>query len=75
VSVEFRIGDEVGSFVNGDICNGPIDEPDAVVIGDATGFYHLVVDRDVGAVSILGDADALGALLEMLPPTPAPALS
>jgi DNA-binding HxlR family transcriptional regulator len=75
VSVEFRIGDEVGSFVNGDVCNGPIDEPDAVVIGDATGFYHLVVDRDVGAVSILGDADALGALLEMLPPTPAPALS
>ena len=38
------------------VCEGPTDEPDAVVTGDAPGFYHLVVDRDVGAVSVRGDA-------------------
>jgi DNA-binding HxlR family transcriptional regulator len=68
-SVEFRIGAEVASLVNGDVCDGPIDEPDVVVTGDAPGFYHLVVDRDVASVSVQGDADALAALLEMLPPT------
>ena len=55
--------------MNGAVCEGPTDEPDAVVTGDAPGFYHLVVDRDVGAVSVRGDADALAALLETLPPT------
>jgi DNA-binding HxlR family transcriptional regulator len=68
-SVEFRIGNEVGSIVNGDVYDGPIDEPVAVVTGDAPGFYHLIVDRDVGAVSVRGDDDALAALLETLPPT------
>lgn len=68
-SVEFRIGDEVVSLVDGGVCEGPTDEPDAVVTGDAPGFYHLVVDRDVGAVSVHGDADALAVLLETLPPT------
>ncbi len=68
-SVEFRIGDEVVSLVNGDVREGPSDEPDAVVSGDAPGFYHLVVDRDLEAVSVQGDVDVLETLLETLPPT------
>ncbi|MGH3064855.1 MAG: winged helix-turn-helix transcriptional regulator [Gaiellaceae bacterium] len=73
VSVEFRIGDEIVSLANGDVRDGPVDEPDAVVSGDAPGFYHLVVDRDLGAVSVRGDVGALTALLETLPPTVSPA--
>ncbi|MGH3135041.1 MAG: winged helix-turn-helix transcriptional regulator [Gaiellaceae bacterium] len=72
--VEFRIGDEVASLVDGDVLLGAIEAPDAVVAGDAAGFYHLVVDRDLDAVSVRGSRTALRALLAMLPP-PAPAVA
>ena len=34
----------------------------------AAGFYRLLVGRDLGAVSIEGDVDAVGELLAALPP-------
>ena len=70
--VEFRIGEDIASFVNGEARAGAIDAPDVVVTGDATGFYHLVVDRDLDAVSVRGSRAALGSLLAMLPPPVAP---
>jgi DNA-binding HxlR family transcriptional regulator len=65
--IEFRVGDEVASFVDGEPREGPIESPDAVVACDATGFYHLVVDRQLGAVSVEGDSAALDRLLDTLP--------
>jgi len=72
--VEFRIGDEVASLVGGEALADAIEAPDAVVTGDAAGFYHLVVDRDLDAVSVRGSRTTLRALLAMLPP-PAPAVA
>jgi DNA-binding HxlR family transcriptional regulator len=69
--VEFRIGEEVASLVDGEAHAGAADAPDAVVTGDAAGFYHLVVDRDLDAVSVRGSRTTLRALLATLPP-PAP---
>jgi DNA-binding HxlR family transcriptional regulator len=71
--IEFRIGEEVASVADGRVQEGPIDEPDAVVVGDAPAFYCLMVERDADAVSIEGDADAVRAMLAALPPIAAEA--
>ena len=66
--IEFRIGDEIASVAGDEILEGPAEEPAAVVVGDARGFYCLMVERDLDAVSIEGDADAVRAILALLPP-------
>ena len=71
--VEFRIGDEIASLVDGGVLPHGIEDPDAVVIGDAPGFYHLVVDRDLSAVTVEGDTEVVAALLDALPPCAAEA--
>lgn len=68
VRIEFRIDDEVVSLVDGAVVVGPVERPDAVVAGDARGFFHLVVDRDVRAVEVRGRRAAVGELLAALPP-------
>lgn len=65
--VEFRIDDQVGSLVDGDVLVGPVERPDVVVTGDAMGFYRLVVDRDPDAVEVTGSRTALLELLAGLP--------
>ena len=65
--VEFRIDDQVGSLVDGDVVVGPLERPDAVVTGDARGFYHLVVDRNLDAVQVAGSRTVLRELLAALP--------
>lgn len=65
--IEFRIGDERAAFVGGDVLDGPAEDPDAVVDGDVEGLYHLVVDRDLDAISIRGRRAAVQELLETLP--------
>jgi DNA-binding HxlR family transcriptional regulator len=72
--IEFRIGDVVASFLGGEVLAGPLERPDAVVEGDAAGFYHLVVDRDLDAIAVNGDRSVVAALLQTLP-EPAPALA
>ena len=75
--IEFRIGDEVASVVGDAIVEGPVDEPDAIVSAGPQGFYHLLVDRDIDAVSIEGRSDAIRDMLAALPaeqPGPVPAL-
>jgi DNA-binding HxlR family transcriptional regulator len=67
--IEFRIGDEVASVVDDSVVEGSIDEPGAVVSGDPQGFYSLMVDRDIDAVSVDGDAEAVHAMLASLPAT------
>jgi DNA-binding HxlR family transcriptional regulator len=71
--IEFRIGDEVASLLDGDVVPTPADPADAVVEGDPAGLYRLLVDRDLDAVAVHGSRAAVRRLLETLPPpTPAP---
>jgi hypothetical protein len=65
--IEFRFGDECASLVDGDAREGALVDPDAVVTGNASGFYGLVVDRDLGTVTIEGDEQAVRNVLATLP--------
>jgi DNA-binding HxlR family transcriptional regulator len=67
LSVEFRIGDEVASLAGGDVYSGSVEAPEAVVEGDAGGFFDLVVERDRGGVSVSGEVEAVERLLASLP--------
>ena len=69
--LEFRIGGEVASVVDEAIFEGAIDDPEAVVIGDAPGFYRLMVDRDLGGITVEGSTGAVEAMLASLPSAPA----
>ena len=60
-------------MVDHQILSGAIDDPEAVVVADGSGFYHLMVERDLGAVSVEGDVEAVRAMLAALPPAPAAA--
>ena len=73
--VEFRIGEEVASLVDGEARTGATEAPNIVVTGDATGFYRLVVDRDLDAVAVRGSLSALRALLATLPPVAPPVVT
>ena len=66
-NVEFRIGGEIASFADGVVLAGSCASPDAVVEGDASAFYALVVHGDRSGVTIRGDADVVDRLLETLP--------
>ena len=71
--IEFRINDECASLVDGDVEDGAIADPDAVVTGNGSGFYGLVVDRDHDGVSIRGNKQAVRDVLATLPAaTPVP---
>jgi DNA-binding HxlR family transcriptional regulator len=61
---EFRVGDEVASLVDGETSSESIDNPDVVVEGDPPGFFYLVVDHDLGKVTIEGDGRLLEQLVE-----------
>jgi DNA-binding HxlR family transcriptional regulator len=65
---EFRAGPEVASLVDGEVEEGPIDDPDVVVTGDAEGIYAMFVARCLDGVTVEGDRDLLDALLDAAPP-------
>ncbi|HET9842124.1 MAG TPA: helix-turn-helix domain-containing protein [Nocardioides sp.] len=65
---EFRAGPETASLVDGEVVDGPVDDPDVVVAGDPEGIYALFVDRCLDGVTIEGDRDLLDALLDAAPP-------
>jgi hypothetical protein len=65
---EFRAGPEIASLVDGEVVDGPIDDADVVVEGDAEGIYSLFVDRCLDQVEITGDQHLLDALLDAAPP-------
>lgn len=71
--IEFRIGDEIASFVDGEAREGPAARPAAIVESDPPGFFHLVVDRDLAAVTVRGSRAAVRRLLESLPARHEPA--
>ena len=65
--IEFRIDGDIASVSGREIVEGPIDDAQAVIVGDSAGFYNLMVERDLDAVSVEGDVDAVRALLAALP--------
>jgi hypothetical protein len=65
--LEFRVGDEIASLVDGVAHAGPIDDPDVVVEGDAAGLYHLFVERRLDGVSVTGDRALLERLIDVAP--------
>jgi DNA-binding HxlR family transcriptional regulator len=71
--IEFRIGDEIVSADSGKVVAGSIEEPDATIVGDSLGFYRLMVDRDLDAVVVDGDAAAVRSMLASLPNVPSAA--
>jgi hypothetical protein len=72
--VAFRIDDEQASVVDGRAVPGLVSVADAVVEGDAEGFYHLFVDGRLDAVSIEGDFRAVEHLVAAFRPSePLPA--
>jgi DNA-binding HxlR family transcriptional regulator len=71
--VAFRVGDEEASLVDCVATPGIAEDYDVLVETDATGFYHLFVDRRLEGVRIDGDAAALEPLLDGFAPTPLPA--
>jgi len=71
--IEFRVGDELASFVDGEVREGSVEDPDAVVECDPAAFFHFVVDRDIDSIAVRGDVPAVHRLLETLPYPEAPA--
>ena len=65
--LEFRIGEEHASLAGDKVVEGGVEDPDAVIVGDAKGFYRLLVDRELDGVSIEGDVDVVRAMLAALP--------
>jgi DNA-binding HxlR family transcriptional regulator len=66
---EFRVGDEVASLVDGEVLDGPIEDPDVVVEGDPEGVYYMFIQRRLDCVSVEGDR---GLLEQLIAATPAP---
>jgi DNA-binding HxlR family transcriptional regulator len=64
---EFRVGDEVASIVDGVAKDGPAENPDVVVSGDAVAIYYLFVERRLDLVQVEGDRDLLEKLIDVAP--------
>jgi DNA-binding HxlR family transcriptional regulator len=69
-TMEFRIGDEVASLVDGEARPGPADDPDVVVEAATRSFYYLFVERRWDGVSVHGDRELLERLLDAVAPVP-----
>jgi DNA-binding HxlR family transcriptional regulator len=62
-SLEFRVGDEVAAIVDGEVRSGSVEEPDALVTGEPSDFFHLLIDGRLDGVEIEGDRDLLERLV------------
>jgi DNA-binding HxlR family transcriptional regulator len=66
---EFRVGEEVSSLVDGEVLDGPVENPDVVVEGDPEGVYYMFIQRRLDCVAVEGDR---GLLEELIAAAPAP---
>ncbi|MEP6893032.1 MAG: hypothetical protein ABI927_04550, partial [Gaiellaceae bacterium] len=73
--IAFRVAGEEASLDAGTVVGGVTDDAEALVEGDATGFYHLVVDGAMDGLAIEGDRDAVVRLTSALARAGAPALA
>ena len=70
--IAFRIGGEEASLVDCVATAGIAEDYDVLVETDATGFYHLIVDRKLEGVRIDGGVAALEQLLDCFASAPGP---
>ena len=70
--IEFRVGDEHATLVDGAAQPGGVDDPDVVVTTDAPGFYHLLVNGSFDGVEIEGDRELVERLVASGFPQPQP---
>ena len=73
--LEFRIGDEVASLVDGTALAGSVDAPDVIVEADVVGFYNLFVEMRWDGVRVEGDRGLVEQLLRTARPPSAPPLA
>ena len=66
---EFRVGEEVSSLVDGEVLDGPVENPDVVVEGDPEGVYYMFIQRRLDCVGVEGDR---GLLEQLIAAAPAP---
>jgi DNA-binding HxlR family transcriptional regulator len=66
---EFRVGEEVSSLVDGEVLDGPVENPEVVVEGDPEGVYYMFIQRRLDCVRVEGDR---GLLEELIAAAPAP---
>lgn len=71
-TIAFRIDAEEASLVAGSAVPGVAPDADALVEGDAAGFYHLFVDGALDGVRIEGDTGVVERLIERFAATPEP---
>ena len=64
---EFRVGEEVASLVDGEVLDGPVEDPDVVVEGDPEGVYYMFIQRRLDCVSVEGDRSLLNELIAAAP--------
>ncbi len=64
---EFRVGDEVASMIDGEVHDGPIDDPDVVIEADPDGIYWMFVERRSDQVRVEGDRTLLDKLVNAAP--------
>lgn len=72
VTIAFRIGEEEASLVEGRAVPGLVPVADAIVEGDATGFYHLFVDGALDGVRVEGDFRLVEQLVSAFAPAAEP---
>ena len=68
----FRVGEEEASVVDGESSAGIVADADVLVETDATGFYHLLVDRRLDGVRVEGDAKLLERVVSAVATAPVP---
>ena len=64
---EFRVGEEVSSLVDGEVLDGPVEDPDVVVEGDPEGVYYMFIQRRLDCVGVEGDRSLLKELIAAAP--------
>ena len=64
---EFRVGEEVASLVDGEVLDGPVEDPDVIVEGDPEGVYYMFVQRRLDCVGVEGDRSLLEDLIAAAP--------
>jgi DNA-binding HxlR family transcriptional regulator len=72
-SLAFRVGDEEATVVDGESRPGIAADADVLVETDETGFYHLLVHRDLAGVRVEGDAALLERVVSSVSGEPLPA--
>jgi DNA-binding HxlR family transcriptional regulator len=61
--LEFRVGVETASIVDGEVRSGSVEEPDVLVTGEPSDFFHLLIDGRLDGVVVDGDRDLLERLV------------